>query len=356
MQGGSLWKDVDEAAGAYGLATVGGTVNHTGVGGLTLGGGYGWLSGRHGLTIDNLLEVLIVLGDGSIVTASKDKLPDLFWAVRGAGHCFGVVVEFTFQLHKQKNPVWSGQLMFPASTHLEGVIGFANGLMESTKGDSAIFVGITVPPFMTEPAVVATVFHNGQKEEAVPIFQALLDMHPVKNTTKERPYSEVNSMMNHAVDYGGRKVSKGASFATPVQPEFIRGIISDLQHLHQTVPGSKKSILLFEFIHPDMWCKTSQDETAFANRGRHQNFLIGPFWKDAVDDQACRLWASQTAKKARQELERVKTEAGDTELLKSIGEYGNYDGKLNRAMRQTPKLTQCYKHRFIRQCSRYLWE
>jgi len=338
VQGGCLWKDVDEAAGAYGLATVGGTVSHTGVGGLTLGGGYGWLSGRHGLTIDNLLEVQIVLGDGSIEIASKDKLPDLFWAVRGAGHCFGVVVEFTFQLHEQQNPVWSGQLIFPASTHLEGVVSFANDLLETTNGDSAIFIGITVPPFMIEPAVVATVYHNGPKEAALQIFQALIDMQPLRNTTNERLYSEVNGMMNHAVDYGGRKVSKGASFATPIQADFIRRIITDLEHLHRTVPGSKRSILLFEFIHHEMWCKIPRDETAFANRGRHQNFLIGPFWNDAVDDQTCRLWASQTAKKARLELERVKTEAGDTDLLKSIGEYGNYDGKLDRAIWQPPKL------------------
>ena len=91
VQGGCIWQDVDDAAGDYGLAMVGGTVNHTGVGGLTLGGGYGWLSGRYGLTIDSLLQVQIVLADGSIKTASKDENPDLFWAVRGAGHAFGVV-------------------------------------------------------------------------------------------------------------------------------------------------------------------------------------------------------------------------------------------------------------------------
>ena len=341
VQGGCIWKDVDEAAAEYGLAMVGGTVNHTGVGGLTLGGGYGWLSGRHGLTIDSILEVQIVLGDGSIRVASRSESPDLFWAVRGAGHCFGVVVEFTFQLHEQKNPVWAGQLIFPASTKLESVVSFANSLLETTNGDSAMIMGITAPPFMTEPAVVATVFYNGPQEAAVRVFQALIDLKPIKDTTKERAYREMNGMMNHAVEYGGRKVCKGASIVTPIQPEFIRRLIVDLRHLHQSVPGSKKSILLFEFFHPDVWCKIPQNGTAFANRGRHQNLMIGPFWRDAEDDQTCRLWARQIAKKAKMELERVKIEAGDAESIKSIGEYGNYDGWScsYRAMLQTLKLT-----------------
>lgn len=327
VQGGCLWKDVDEAAAEYGLAMVGGTVNHTGVGGLTLGGGYGWLSGRYGLTIDSLLEVQIVLGDGSIQFASKEESPDLFWAVRGAGHCFGVVIQFTFQLHEQKNRIWAGQLIFPASTKLDGVLSFANSLVETTNGDSAVIVGITAPPFMAELAVVATVFHNGPSEAAKPIFQALLDLQPVKDTTQERPYRELNGMMNHAVSYGGRKLSKGAAFVTPIQPDFIRRLMVDLQHLHRTVPGSKKSILLLEFFSPEALCKTAQDGTAFANRGRHQNVMIGPFWEDGTDDQTCRLWARQIAKKFKLELERVQSEGGKADSMKASGEYGNYDGK-----------------------------
>ncbi|RUP47843.1 hypothetical protein BC936DRAFT_145276 [Jimgerdemannia flammicorona] len=110
--GGALWRDVDVAAAEKGLATdapaehssnpnrnpcslalVGGTVNHTGVGGLTLGGGYGFLSGQHGLTIDNLVEAEIVLADGSIHTIDENRMPDLFWAIRGAGNKFGCVTK-----------------------------------------------------------------------------------------------------------------------------------------------------------------------------------------------------------------------------------------------------------------------
>lgn len=92
--GGCRWKEVDEACAAHGLATIGGTVNHTGVGGLVLGGGYGWMSGQHGLAIDLLISVEMVLADGRIVTASETENPDLFWAVRGAGQQFGVSKDY----------------------------------------------------------------------------------------------------------------------------------------------------------------------------------------------------------------------------------------------------------------------
>jgi FAD/FMN-containing dehydrogenase len=88
-QGGALWADVDSELAKYGLATVGGTVDHTGIGGLSLGGGYGYLMGQHGLVVDNILEVEFVLADGTIVTASTSQNEDLFWAVRGAGVKFG---------------------------------------------------------------------------------------------------------------------------------------------------------------------------------------------------------------------------------------------------------------------------
>lgn len=327
-QGGCIWEDVDNAAADHALAMVGGTVNHTGVGGLTLGGGYGWLSGRYGLTIDSLLAVQIVLADGSIKAASAKENADLFWAVRGAGHCFGVVSEFTFQTHDQKGPIWAGQLVFSASKKLDGVVAFANNFVATTDGNSGMVMGITAPPFMDEPAVVTTLFHNGRQADAEKVFSGLLALQPLRNTTQERPYREMNSMMNHLVPYGGRKLSKGASFVPPISPDFVRSLIAKLQELHHKVPGSPRSILLFEFFKPDAWCQVSEDATAFAGRGRHQNLMIGPFWSEAEDDMVCRKWARTVADMTQRELERVKEKAGRPEWMERIGEYGNYDGKL----------------------------
>lgn len=324
-QGGAVWKDVDEAAGEHGLAAVGGTVNHTGVGGLTLGGGYGWLSGQYGLTVDNLLKVVMVLADGSIVKASGKEEPDLFWAVRGAGQCFGVAVEFTFQAHKQTNSVWAGQMIFPAEETLDAIVNFANHVVEVSQGNSGMMIGLTAPPFLKGPAIITTVFYNGPTKEAEEFFGPLLRLGPIKNTVIERPYCTVNGMMNHAVDYGGRKLSKGACFVTPIKPDFVRSILEELRILHEEIPETRKSILLMEFFRSAKWCDIDKKAMAFANRGEHQNAMVGPFWDNPKHDKSCRLWARQVASKFVTELERVREQRGNPASMEGIGEYGNYD-------------------------------
>ena len=112
-QAGVLWGELDRETQAFGLATTGGIVTHTGVAGLTLGGGIGWLQRKHGLTIDQLLSVDLVTAEGEFVKASETENPDLFWGLRGGGGNFGIVTEFEFRLHPVGPIVFAGPIFWP---------------------------------------------------------------------------------------------------------------------------------------------------------------------------------------------------------------------------------------------------
>jgi len=143
--GGCVWGDVDHATHPFGLATPSGFISTTGVGGLTLGGGIGYLSRTHGLTIDNLLSVDMVLADGSFVTAGPEDHADLFWAVRGGGGNFGVVTSFEFQLHPV-DTVFGGPMLWPIERAPELMKTWQDYILDAPEEINGWFGLVTVPP------------------------------------------------------------------------------------------------------------------------------------------------------------------------------------------------------------------
>ncbi|KAJ4358661.1 uncharacterized protein N0V89_003245 [Didymosphaeria variabile] len=320
-EGGALWVDVDEAAAQYGLATVGGTVNHTGVGGLTLGGGYGYLSGKYGLTIDNLLQVEIVLASGEQVIASETENPDLFWAIRGAGQNFGVVTAFTFRGYEQTNQVFAGPLIF-LPDKLPQVVEFMNKFQTKNDGNQAFLLGFTCPPPAHAPVVLTQVFHNGTQEEGNAFFKDLIDLGPVANMTSMMPYEKLNAAMNEGQGFGGRKMFGGGAYKLPLAPPFVQALFDEFIGFSTTQPAMTDSILLFETIPYAKVVEVPNEKMAFSNRGEYYNLATMIKWANPALDDTVREFSRALLKKASQSAGVVQDEK--VRSTEGVGVYGNY--------------------------------
>jgi hypothetical protein len=330
LQGGALWSDVYDAIAPHNLAVVGGVIRSVGVGGLSLMGGYGWLTGAHGLTLDNVLSVEIVLASGHIVHASETENEDLFWAVRGAGACFGVGTSFTFKAHPQEKLVWNGNLILPRSA-LKTAIEVANKVLakENDTGKASLGMLWVSPPGAPQPSIVAMVYYNGSEADAKVFFKPLLDLNPKVNTTKMRPWVETN-VLEPPIDDSKqwRKVSAGGSVIGPFAYEFFESLWDDYVGLLEKVEDAKMSTLTLVVHNTYVTRRKEQTDTAFPNRGLHSNFMIVPTWTREESDGLCREWCFYMREKVRKDRERrVMEDAGLDETTKSAaGEYSHDDG------------------------------
>jgi FAD/FMN-containing dehydrogenase len=317
-QGGALWVDVDTAGGEHGLATVGGTVNHTGIGGLTLGGGYGWLTAKYGLVIDNLLSATMVLADGRIVTVSKTENPDLFWAIRGAGHNFGVAVDFTYQAYDQPRDVFCGMLGFRPDK-LEAVIELLNSQLETPDVNSGAVCVFAATPESPVPMVLVFVFHNGSEEAGRARFADLYALAPEVDGTGVFPYTVVNSLMNQAAVHGGRRSFKGVYFAPPLRPAFARQILTSFTDRMLAEPEMVGSAMILEYFDLSKACEVPLGESAFANRGSTQNGVLATRWTSPEKDAEMRAWGREFQMMFKKEMDENGPEASD-----SVPLYLNY--------------------------------
>jgi FAD/FMN-containing dehydrogenase len=276
--GGALLGDLDAAAQAHGLATPAGMVSHTGVGGLTLGGGMGWLSRRHGLSIDNLESVQIVAADGSILRAAEDENPDLFWAVRGGGGNFGVVTEFEFRLHEVGPLVQFGFLFWGLDQGAE-MLRVARDLVPGLPPELGIVIGcLNAPPapfvpaeLHFQPGYALIVVGSGSPEQhADALSQIRAALPPAVEFATPMPYTAVQQFIDEANGWGNYSYDKGSYLA-----DLSDGAI-DVITRHVPQKTSPHSVTMM-YRMDNAYAAVSQDATAFSGErtGCYAVFIIG---------------------------------------------------------------------------------
>lgn len=210
VQAGALWGEVDAATQAFGLATTGGVVSHTGVAGLTLGGGIGWLMRRHGLSVDNLLAAQIVTGTGEHVTASQRENEDLFWALRGGGGGLGVVTSFAFRLHHIGKEVLAGPVLWPLEDAGELLRAYRDFIAVAPPEVSTVVTLRRAPPLPSlpvelhgRPVCQIGMLALGEPERAERLVRPIRRIgRPLIDLVKYRPYTNLQSLADSTVPHG----------------------------------------------------------------------------------------------------------------------------------------------------------
>ncbi|HYZ24655.1 MAG TPA: FAD-binding oxidoreductase, partial [Rhodopila sp.] len=192
-QGGVLWRDFDHETQAFGLATTGGTVSNTGISGLTLGGGLGWLMGKHGLTVDNLISADVVTADGQFRTASANENPDLFWALRGGGGNFGAVTSFEYQLHPVTEAM--GGIVLHSLEHAREVLRFYRDFCATLPDEAEAFAGLLTHD--GAPVVALLLGYNGPVEMGEKVLAPARGFgKPIANLVGPMPYKARQTLID----------------------------------------------------------------------------------------------------------------------------------------------------------------
>jgi FAD/FMN-containing dehydrogenase len=288
VQGGALWGDVDHETQVHALATTGGIVSHTGVAGLTLGGGVGWLMRKHGLTVDNLLAINIVTADGELLRASKDENPELFWALRGGGGNFGVVTSFEFRLHSVGPIVLAGPILWDATDAAE-VLRFYRDFVRDAPDELGTVVrfGAAPPvPVIPEdlhwrPVVMVGTCYAGPIEDGEQVLRPLRTSRaPLLDLVGPAPYAGFQSALDSTVVHGWNYYWKSTHL-----PELCDDLIEVITG-HAFCCASPRSYCALFHLKGAV-SRVAEGETAFGNRQASHAITLDAVWRpgEAFGDQ-----------------------------------------------------------------------
>jgi FAD/FMN-containing dehydrogenase len=287
-QGGATWGDYNRETQLYGLASTGGVVSTTGVGGLTLGGGLGWLMGKHGMAVDSLRAVELVTASGDIVRASADEHPDLFWALRGGGGNFGVATWLEYEVYPV-GPMVTGGLVAHPFAEARDVLRFYRDFTASLPDDLTAFAGVLHAPDGSGVKLAGIVLcHAGSPEAgAAAVAPVKAFGKPVMDVIGPMPYAAVNTLFDAGFPRGALNYWK-SNFLADLKDAAIDTLIERF-----AAAPSPMSALLLEHFHGAA-TRVGPTETAFPHRSVGYNFLTVGEWLEGSESRANTAWVRET--------------------------------------------------------------
>jgi FAD/FMN-containing dehydrogenase len=292
--GGALLRELDTAAQAHGLVCPVGVVGHTGVAGLTLGGGMGRLQRHFGLTIDNLRAVEVVTADGRLVRASETEEPELFWGIRGAGPNFGVVTAFEFELQPFAGTLHRGLQIFDASV-VHDVWATLRDYAASAPDAVALILGIgraepaaDYPEALAgRPVVIVSYNHSGDAASVARDLAGLLaGPKPASSSSGSQSYLDVQGGHDDAMGWGHRSYIKGG-YADDLRPETLDALVD----LAARAPGESSFSMT---VQGGAVGRVADDAMAFTGRAARFEMSAAADWEDPAEDETYRAWVRET--------------------------------------------------------------
>ena len=284
-QPGLTWGEFNIATAAHGLATTGGIVSTTGISGLTLGGGFGWLQGKYGLSVDNLLAAEVVTADGDVLDASEDDNADLFWAIRGGGGNFGVVTSFTYRLHPVTT-VLGGPAVFPLAAG-DAVIDTYRRMTKEAPDELGLQVGFLTGPDGSKVAAIVAC-HCGDLDRAEADIRSVRELGtPLLDEIAPRTYVDQNSRIDAGFPPGALNYWK-SSFLTELSDAAARVLIERFEQC-----PSPMTACVLEWM-GGAAARVAPTATAFPHRQPGYNLLILSQWADLADTEPNIAWTRET--------------------------------------------------------------
>jgi FAD/FMN-containing dehydrogenase len=292
VEGGATWGDVDRETQVHGLATPGGLISDTGVAGLTLSGGIGWLRSRHGLCIDNVMSAQVVTADGRLVTASAERNPDLYWALRGGGGNFGVVTGFEFALHPVGPEVMFAAPIYPLSAG-PGPIRFWRDFLADKHGDVGSLVEFSTVPdsedypakYRGERCYTIAALYAGDAGEGERLLQPLREQGDlVTDFSGRMPYCQVQRLFDTVIPFGKHRSYWKCHYTAAMPDALIDAALANAAE----APSDNTLSSLWNF--GGATAAVPASETALGDRSFGWMYSIDSVWTDPAEDARNIAW------------------------------------------------------------------